>query len=168
MADVRLQRSMRVPPVPAFEALHEVLQGIAAQEGPWRGFALHVSLGDLHLPDVGYVSVPIALTVGKLSPETPHALEITFKARRHEQSFPTFRGSAGVDATGPSASILWLAGSYDVPFQLFGKLFDATLAAGMAERTLENLIDDLADASTARTDQREAEFVRYRFYGTRM
>lgn len=168
MADVRLQRSLRVPPVPAFEALHEVLQDIAAEKGPWRGFALHLGLGDLHLPDVGYISIPIVLTVGKPSPETPHAVDVTFKARSQDRSFPTFHGSTGVDATGPSGSILWLAGSYDVPFQLFGKLFDSTLAAGMAQRTLENLIDDLAEASNARTDQREAEFVRYRFFGTKV
>jgi hypothetical protein len=163
VSDVRLQRNLKVPPVPAREALDSVLSSIAAQQGAWRGFALHVALGDLHLPDVGYLAVPIRFTAGSRDPET-NAIPIAFEAIEHTSSFPHFTGSAGIDATGPTGSILFLAGGYDVPMQIFGKLIDRTIASGVAQRTLENLTDDLAAAVHAAVDKREAEYVRYRLY----
>ena len=161
MSDVRLQRNLKTPPVPAFSALLEILSGIESQTGPWQNFSLHVSLGDVHLPDVGYLNVPIALKAGAPARET-REVPIEFDAAKHAGSFPHFKGAAGVDAMGPTGSILWISGGYDVPLQLFGRLLDATLTAGVAERTLENLIDDLAEAVVANVDQREAEYVRYR------
>lgn len=163
MSDVRIQRNLKIPPAPAIEALAEILSAIEAQEGAWRGFALHVALGDLHLPDVGYVAVPIRLTAGARDPQT-NSIPIAFEALEHSSSFPHFTGSAGIDAIGPSGAILFVAGSYDVPMKIFGKLFDMTLASGVAERTLENLADDLAAAVHAAVDKREAEYVRYRLY----
>jgi hypothetical protein len=161
VSDVRLQRNLTIPPVPAYRALHEILQAIAAQEGSWRGFALHISLGDLHLADFGYVAIPIHLTLGKPHAES-QAVDLSFRAAHHAGSFPTFKGSMGVDAVGPSDSILWLGGGYDVPLNVFGKLLDASLAAGAANRTLENFVDDMAAACTALVEKREAEYVRYR------
>ena len=163
MADVRIQRPLSVPPVPAFGTLQEVLDGIASQKGSWCDFTLHVSLGDLHLPDVGYVAVPIALSAGHPM-DGRHALELTFTSSKNPTSFPTFRGTAGIDSTGPSGSILWLGGAYDVPMSLFGRLFDATVAAGVAARTLENLADDLAAAVVAIVEKREEEYLRYSLY----
>ena len=163
MTDVRLQRNLKIPPVPAYRALQEILQAIAAQERSWRGFALHLSLGDLRLADFGYIAVPIALQVGKAQAET-HVIDVTFGALRHPGSFPTFNGTIGVDAEGPSDAILWLGGGYDVPLSLFGKFLDASLAAGAAQRTLENFIDDIAAACTALVQKREAEYVRFRMF----
>ncbi|MBV8283340.1 MAG: hypothetical protein JO241_00235 [Candidatus Eremiobacteraeota bacterium] len=163
MADVRISRNLKVPPGPAVLALAQVLEGIAAQDGPWRGFALHVRLGDVHLPDVGYLAVPIRLTAGARDAQT-NALPVEFEALEHPSSFPRFSGSIGIDATGPSGAILFVAGDYDVPMQLFGTLIDRTLAAGVADRTLENLADDLAAAVHAAVDKREAEYARYRLY----
>jgi hypothetical protein len=159
----RLERNLKVPPVPAFTALVEILDGIAQGRGPWEGFCLHVDLGDLRLPDVGYLAVPIHLTAGK--PQAVNrAVDVHFRAEKHPANFPTFAGSIGIDATGPSGAILWLAGGYDVPLSLFGKLLDRTIAAGVANRTLENFVDDLAEAIVANVDKREAEFIRYRLY----
>ena len=163
MPGVRLQRALKVPPVPAYQALADVLRAIEAQEGAWRGFALHVNLGDLHFPDVGYLAIPIRLSVGKAQVET-HALQIAFESAKHKELFPRFEGSAGIDATGPSGSILWLAGSYDAPMKLFGALADATVASGLAARTLENLADDLAEACAANVEKREADYVRYHLF----
>lgn len=163
MADVRLQRNLKIPPVPAFQAMGEILRGIAARGGSWRGFALHLSLGDLHLPDVGYVAVPVDLTLGQVDSER-HAVAFTFRASRNPGAFPTFEGSMGVDAMGPSGAILWLGGAYDVPLHLFGKFLDASLAAGAAQRTLENFLDDIATACGAQVEKREAEYVRYRMF----
>ena len=60
-------------------------------------------------------------------------------------------------------SKLRLSGGYELPLQFFGKLFDATLMPHVAVLSLENFIDEIAAACRARVDQREAEFVRYRF-----
>jgi hypothetical protein len=163
VSDVRLERSLKIPPVPAFASLCEILAAIAAHEGPWRGFTLHVALGDLRLPDVGYVAVPIDLTAGAAD-STNHSLPIEFQAASHAGSFPRFTGTAGIDATGPTGATLWIDGSYDVPLQSLGKLFDATFAAGVARRALENLLGDLAAAVAANVEKREADYVRYHLY----
>lgn len=159
----RLQRNLKVPPVPAFTALVDIITAIDAQQGVWRGFALHIDLGDLHLPDVGYVAIPIRLKAGHRE-STAHTVELEFTAAKHPSSFPAFKGSAGIEATGPTGTILWLAGGYDVPLHVFGKFFDRTIAAGIADRTLENLIDDLAEAVVVSVEKREADFMRYRLY----
>lgn len=163
VSEIRLQRPLKLPPVPAFTALKEILSCIAGQEGAWRDFTLHVSLGDLHLPDVGYVAVPIALEVGTTDVEQ-RSVDVRFHSISHAESFPRFSGAAGIDATGPTGSILWVAGDYDVPLNLVGKIFDRTVASGVAERALENFIDDLTVAVVANVDKREAEYARYRLY----
>lgn len=163
MPDVRLQRNLKIPGPPAYQALREILRAIEAQEGSWRGFALHVSLGELHVADVGYVAVPIRIVVGN-EHEGGQAVDLTFSAASQPESFPTFKGAIGVDAMGTSGAILWLGGGYDVPFNALGKFLDATLAAGVAKRTLENFIDDIAAACTALIEKREAEYVRYRMF----
>lgn len=160
---IRLQRPLKVPPVPAFAALKETLFGIAGQEGAWSGFALHVALGDVHLPDVGYVAIPIALTVGETHADT-RSIDLQFTSANNAASFPRFTGAAGIDTTGPTGSILWLAGDYDVPLHVVGRLFDKTLASGVAERALGNLADDWAVALIANVEKREAEYARYRLH----
>jgi hypothetical protein len=163
VSEIRLERPLKVPPVPAYSALQEILAAIGAQEAAWRGFALHVSLGDLHLPDVGYVAVPVALTPGRPHAET-RSIDFELSAASNPAAFPRFRGAAGIDATGPTGSALWLGGAYNVPMQLFGRLFDKTLASGLAQRALENLIDDLAESVVANVEKREAEYARYHMY----
>jgi hypothetical protein len=162
--EVRLVRTLRVPADPAAEALGYLLRAIADQEGPWRGFALHISLGDLRLPDVGYVAVPIRLTAAK-HPKEAHAFDISFNASSLPAAFPGFKGEMGVEDVGSLGECtLYLRGVYELPMQFFGKLLDAALTPGVAERSLENFIDEIATACEARVNQREAEFARYRFY----
>lgn len=164
--ETELERELRVPPGPASQALEEILRGIAEEQGAWRGFALHVGLADLHLPDVGYVAIPIALTVHKHSTQ-PDGFEVSLSAVNSPAAFPTFQGMMCVKADGTSESVLHLDGTYEVPLHLVGRLLDATVVAGVAMRTLENFVDDIAAACAARVDQREAEFVRYHFYSLR-
>lgn len=163
MPEIRLTRTLRVPADPAAEALGELLLAIAHQEGPWRGFALHVALGDLRLPDVGYVAVPIELTVERHR-ERPHTFEISFVSSNLPAAFPAFKGNVAVEQGALGESALHLNGAYELPMQLFGKLLDAAFTPGVAQRSLENFIDEIAAACEARVNQREAEFVRYRFY----
>jgi hypothetical protein len=161
--DIELERTLRVPADPAAEALGELLQGIANQEGPWRGFALHISLGDLRLPDVGYVAVPIHLTVQKDADKT-RFFDITFNSANLPSAFPTFNGSIGTEPANLGESKLLLRGGYDLPMQIFGKFLDMALTPNLAARSLENFIDETAAACAARVDEREAEFARYHFY----
>jgi hypothetical protein len=161
--EVGLARTLRVPADPAAQALGELLSAIAGQEGPWRGFALHVSLGDLRLPDVGYVAVPIDLTVEKEAADA-HVFDISFVSTSLPAAFPGFKGRMGVEAGALGECSLFLRGTYDPPMQLFGRLLDAALTPGVAERSLENFIEEIGAACEARVNQREAEFVRYRFY----
>jgi hypothetical protein len=162
--EVRLQRRLHVPADPAAAALDSVLKAIANQEGPWRGFALHVSLGDLRLPDVGYVAVPINLTVRK-NTEEARVIDIGFTSANLPSAFPGFNGRLGVEpAAAIGESVLYLRGTYELPMQLFGRLLDAAFTPGVAEKSLENFLEEIATACEARVNEREAEFARYRYY----
>lgn len=163
MPEVRLERSLRVPAELAAQVLGELLRAIAHQEGPWRGFALHVGFGDLRLPDVGYVAVPINLTVAKGTSD-PLAFDIGFTSSNLPAAFPGFKGTMGARAGEMGESMLYLSGHYDLPLQFFGKLLDAALMPRIAAKSLENFIDEIAAACQARVDQREAEFARYHYY----
>jgi len=161
--DVRLERTLRVPADPAAEALGELLKAIADQEGPWRGFALHIGFGELRLPDVGYVAVPIRLQTRKRD-DNARVFDITFSSMNLSAAFPTFSGTFAVEPGGLGESKLVLQGGYDLPMQIFGSFLDKALAPNLARRSLENFIDEIAAATQARVDQREAEFARYRFF----
>jgi len=163
MPESRVEVSLNAPPALAFGALREIVSAIAAQEAAWEGFALHVDLGDARLPDVGYIAIPVILTAKPVQPGIQQ-IDIAFRAARHPESFPTFDGAIGVDSTGPSGAMLWLSGEYSVPLAAAGKLFDATVLRGVAERALQNLVDDIATACRARIDKNEAAYARYRLF----
>lgn len=163
MPKVRFEQKLQMPPALAFQALGGILKGIARQEGGWEGFALHASLGDAHLPDVGYVTIPILL---KLQPASPglQQRDLTIEAARHPESFPVFHGSMGIDATGPGHAMLWLAGNYKVPMHTFGLVLNATIAGSLADRALENFMEDIERACKAHIEKAEGDYARYQFF----
>jgi hypothetical protein len=163
MSEVRIEVALNAPPAMAFAALGEILTDIASQTGGWEGFVLHVELGEAGLPDVGYIAIPIGLEVDPAKPGLQQ-LDVRFRAARHPESFPTFTGAFGIDASGPSGAALWVAGTYDVPMSAAGRIVDATLLRGVAQRALANLLDDVAVACRARIDKREADYARYRMF----
>jgi hypothetical protein len=163
MVDVRLERRIDVPTGLSFHALGEVLSGIARAEKPWIGFALHVDLADAGLPDVGFVAVPVTLELGTQTPGI-NQYNITVHAARHPEAFPVFTGSFGADMAGQSASMLWLSGKYSVPLGPVGSLMNASLGRDVAHRSLENLLSDVANATLARVEHRESEFMRYSLF----
>lgn len=162
MAEMRLERALRVPADPAFTAIGEILDAIAKQEGMWREFALHISLSDLHLPDVGYIAIPIHLTVTQL--KEPRTLGIAFGSASMTSAFPTFKGRFNVTEGALGESTLILSGDYALPMKLLGTFFDAAFVPGVALRSLENFIDEMAAACQARVNQEEEEFARYHYF----
>jgi hypothetical protein len=161
MPDVLLEREVFAPAPLVFAALGEILHGIAEQSGGWKGFAFHVDLGDLRVADVGYVAIPIVLSIAATRAQTRY--EIVISAARHPESFPVFRGVLSVEPH-DSSTKLQMNGSYEVPMSFLGAFVDATLARGIASRTLENFIGDLAVGVAAQIDKRAAEFMRYAMF----
>jgi hypothetical protein len=162
--EISLERALKVPAEPGAEALGELLKAIEDQEGPWHGFALHVGLGELRLPDVGYVAVPIRLTAAKRADDRL-AFDLSFVSTSIPAAFPAFKGEIGLrESTAIGESSLYLHGEYQLPMQLFGRLIDAALLPAVARRALENFIEEISTACEARVNQREAEFIRYQFY----
>jgi hypothetical protein len=162
MPRVELQRSLGVPSVPARSAVSSILHAIQEERGDWREFALYLDFASLGLPDVGYVAIPARIANLDESLEPRHQIRFTLCARRSPERFPKFGGAMGIDPNGPSESIVWLAGDYDVPLHGLGVVIDRTFARGNAEKALDNMLEELADAIQAKVQQRERANMRYR------
>jgi hypothetical protein len=162
MPKVELGRPLSVPSVPARSALSSILRAIETKRDDWTDFALYLNFGHLGLPDVGYVAIPVSISIAGEELEPRHAIHFTMRARRSPEAFPTWSGAAGIDAAGPSSAQLWMAGEYTVPLHAFGGIFDRLFTGGAAHKTLENLTNELADATEAHVQQRERANARYR------
>lgn len=162
MASVDIQRALTVPAVSARGALSAIVHDIEARRGEWADFALYLNFGAIGLPDVGYVAIPVTVTILEETTEPRHQIRFTLHARRKAEAFPTFEGAVGIDSTGPSNALLWLDGTYHVPLAGFGALFDQMVARGTAEKALRNMVSELAEAVIARVEQRELADARYR------
>lgn len=138
--------------------MHEIVD----EKGEWADFALYITLAALGLPDVGYVAIPVKLDNFKESVEPRHEISFRLHARRSPEAFPVFEGGIGIDSTGPSNSLLWLGGNYEVPLGGFGAILNNTMAHGTAERSLWNMLVELGDAIQARVERREMAGARYR------
>lgn len=163
MSDIRIERRLRASPAVSFGLLGEILRAIAAQNGPWEGYGFHANLAEAGLPDVGYLTIPIVLSVSP-PPEGVRQYAFAVRARRHPEAFPAFEGCAGIDGSGTSGASLWISGSYEVPAGVAGKAINATLLRGLAHHVLEHFATDLERAVDAAYEKRESEFARYRFF----
>lgn len=162
MATVDIQRALTVPAVPARAALSTIMHDIEARRGEWADFALYLNFGAIGLPDVGYVAIPVTISIIEETTEPRHQIKFTLRARRRPEAFPVFEGAVGIDSTGPSNALLWLNGTYEVPLKNLGAIFDHMLARGTAEKALQNMVSELADAIVAHVEQRELADARYR------
>jgi hypothetical protein len=165
MPKIDLEKPLSVPAVPAREAASQILRDIAANAREWQGFALHLNLGALGLPDAGYIAIPIRLEIAGEEFEPRHQIRFTIHGRRSAEIFPALNGSLGVDSSGPSSAQVWLAGEYELPMSGLGTFFDKAIAHSAAAKTLENFLDDLAEAIAARVEKRELAMARYRLFG---
>jgi hypothetical protein len=166
MPKIDLERPLNVPAVPAREAASQMLRDISADAHEWQAFALHLNLGALGLPDVGYIAIPIRLEIVGEESEPRHEIRFTIHARRSAEVFPVFHGALGIDSSGPSGSQIWLAGDYELPMSGLGAFFDKAVARSAAAKTLENFLADLAEAIAARVEKRELALARYRMFGS--
>lgn len=166
MPSFELQRPLPVPAVPAREAAGGILRDIEAGAREWQDFALHLNLGELGLPDVGYIAVPVRLKVAGEETEPRHQIKFSIHARKSPDAFPVFEGAIGVDSSGASNSEIWMGGKYELPMSGIGAFFDKVIAGNAAAKTLENMLVDLAEAVAARAERRELAQARYRMFGT--
>jgi hypothetical protein len=166
MPKINLEKSLNIPAVAAREAAAQILRDIAADAAEWKGFALHLNLGALGLPEVGYVAIPIKLQIGAEETEPRHQIRFTIHARKNAELFPVLEGTLGIDSSGPSSAQVWLAGDYELPMSGLGAFFDKVVAGNAAAKTLENFLADLTEAIAARVENRELALARYRLLGT--
>jgi len=164
MTSVRIERRLDLPAPVLLDSVGYVLRAIGSQEGPWKDFSFRVALADVGFADVGYIVVPITLGAGPRSTEA-NQYPVSVAAARHPDSFPHFDGAVGVDTSGTSGSVLWIAGEYGVPANVVGAFVDSTLFRGVAQRSLENFADDLVSACRAHVEKQEADYIRYHFVG---
>lgn len=162
MRHIERQRPLRVPAVPARSAASSILRAIESQREGWNDFALYLDFAALGLPDVGYVAIPVRIDVRGEQTEPRHEIRFTMRARRSPEAFPVFDGAIGVDAAGPSSAQLWLAGTYEGPKHGVTALLERGFATGASDKTLENMLRELADAIESRVEQRERASARYR------
>lgn len=166
MPRVNLQTTLSEPVVPARSAASGIILDVVEQRGEWAMFSLFVQLRTLGLPDVGHVAIPVVLYDVSETLEPRFEIRFKLRARRSPESFPTFDGALGVDASGPSSATLWLAGEYTLPAQKAGLVFDSIFGRGTAEKALRNMLNELAEAIVARVEKRELASARYRLLST--
>jgi hypothetical protein len=162
MPAVELQHALSVPAVPARSALSTILHEITDRRGDWSDFALYLNFGTIGLPDVGYAAIPVTISDLGETTEPRHEIRFTMQARRSPEMFPTFTGATGIDATGASSSQMWLAGDYEVPMKGLGTFFNQTFARGAAEKSLKNMLMEIAEGVESRVQKRELANARYR------
>jgi hypothetical protein len=162
MSSVELQRALSIPAVPGRSALSAIMHEIAERRGDWEDFSLYLNFGTLGMPDVGYVAIPVSISEVREATEPRHEIRFKMQARRSPEIFPVFGGGVGIDPTGPSSSLIWMAGEYEVPLKGLGSFFNETLARGAAEKSLNNMMTELAEAVIARVEKRELAAARYR------
>jgi hypothetical protein len=162
MPRVELERSLNVPAVPARSSASHIMHAIAEQRGMWSEFSLYLNFGSLGLPDVGYVAIPVRVEIADEQLEPRHEIRFTVRARRSPEAFPIFIGAIGIDPIGPSDSQIWLAGDYELPASTIGAVVDRVLGQGRAEKALDNMLEELAEAIEANVQKRELDRARYR------
>jgi hypothetical protein len=162
MAHVQMERPLSVPVVPARAAASSILREVSDEKGHWGDFALYSKLSSLGLPDVGYVAIPVKIDAVEESLEPRHEIRFRLFARRSKDAFPMFEGAIGIDGNGPSASTMWLAGDYEPPMKALGAMLDKFLTGRVAEHSLYNMLNELANAIEAKVERRELAEVRYR------
>lgn len=149
---------------------------VYSREVPLAAQSLHAAIGDIleqialrsrgdgvslsaPVGSTGQVSVPIELTVTKRSSKDS-SIAVTIKARSANALFPKFKGSFYALAMAPARTNLRLKGSYSVPLGPIGSTVNAAGMHKVAEDSLRDLFERVADESVAAIRQDSTD--RYR------
>lgn len=130
------------------EAIGDVLESIATRSRA-DAVVLSAPVGN----SSSQVSIPVELTVTKRSVKDS-SVAVTIKARSAKALFPEFKGAFYALAMAPARTNLRLKGSYSVPLGLVGSTVNAAGMHRVAEDSLRDLFERVADETVAavRTD----------------
>jgi hypothetical protein len=70
-------------------------------------------------------------------------IAVTWRPELEQEPFPTFTGTLALEAATPKACALVLDGTYEPPFGVAGKVFDAAVGRRIAEATAEELLKEI-------------------------
>ncbi|HXP92080.1 MAG TPA: hypothetical protein VN905_01300 [Candidatus Binatia bacterium] len=125
------------------ESLGDVLESIAT-----RSQADAIVLSALVGKGTGRVSVPVELSVTKRSAKDS-SIAVTIKARSAKAFFPRFKGAFYALPMAPARTNLRLKGTYTVPLGPLGSTINAAGMHKMAEDSLRDLFERVADETIA-------------------
>lgn len=155
---VDLHIALALPGALARDAAMHILAAIDKHEAPYDHLTLSLGLRDLKIPVDADLSVPVETSV-ELRPQRWEGT-IEIQATNNQKLFPRFSGTISVTPNGPSASELWLQGSYETPVGVLGEGFDETLFRGAAETSLLRFLQWLGGEVTAKVVAAEREYQR--------
>ena len=104
------------------------------------------------IPGSGRVAVAVRVRVSYPPPRTPR-FGVTIVARQRQSTYPAFRGELTLASAGSAATVITLAGEYDVPLGILGRAFDRTAGRGIAQQGLSDVLDRLVVEVTAEADR---------------
>jgi len=106
--------------------------------------ALHVNIGPLD------IAAEIAVTVGKISEQTPNAPRVTripiaWSAAQRAALFPIMNAELSVYPLTETETQLDFLGRYEPPLGIVGGALDATVGRRIAEASVHRLVADVAN-----------------------
>ena len=149
---VELYVSLKLPPVTVRDALMRVMRAIAQGAIHYRKVRLSAPLEIL---GGGSVSVPIEAQIENRPGRWECAIHI--EAAQTGKFFPTFDGTIAVTPDGADASELWLQGTYAPPGGILGKGLDSTVMRGVAEKSLNEFLESIAESVRQEVERTERE-----------
>lgn len=141
MPSVIYSREIPLAPKAVYDSAAATLDHLAAQSRLGT-VALSAHVGS----STSQVSVAIELAVTKRSTKDD-SIAFTFKSRSAEVMFPVFKGTIHALAMSPSRTNLRMKGNYRVPLGPIGSAFNAAGLDRIAEDSLKDLFERIADAT---------------------
>jgi hypothetical protein len=136
------------------DAVLSEAQSVAERRGTRFRIALSVDLGA-----GGSVHQEVVLGLGVARPaETTFVVPVAWHAVGREWLFPAFTGELGVSQEGTGSS-LRLSGAYTVPLGVVGRFGDGIVGRRLARRSLEALLDRLAERLESEVERRRESAV---------
>ena len=150
---------MELPPNDVLRAATQITKAVESRKPPYDAVTLAVNLRNLRAPLEGEIRIPVCIQFEQPS-KRGSDFNVTIGAASNEAVFPRFDGTFSVTPEGEADTRLWLRGEYVPPLGFFGTALDATALNGVAERSLTNFLDWIADDIKRRVTLIEAKELR--------